>query len=122
MSNTPQAPIRNSQHYSDSWKSGSPGLMYAQCPGFSQHVPFEDFSMKRFSQVVAACIAAVCVAAAGSAANAQDADGSWQGARLGFVGRMVKDLDRSVAFYKMIGFAQDPLAKSKWRTDPVIEG
>ena len=46
----------------------------------------------------------------------------WQGARLGFVGRVVKDLDRSVAFYKMIGFTQDPLAIPAWRTDPVVEG
>jgi len=57
-------------------------------------------------------------------AGAQGAgtDTTWQGARLGFVGREVKDLDRSVAFYKMIGFTQDPAANPQWRTDPVIEG
>ena len=47
---------------------------------------------------------------------------AWHGARLGFVGRVVKDLDRSVAFYKMIGFTQDPQANPAWRTDPVVEG
>jgi catechol 2,3-dioxygenase-like lactoylglutathione lyase family enzyme len=78
--------------------------------------------MKRFNQVLAACIAALFAFAVCTVANAQDAKGAWQGARLGFVGRMVKDLDRSVAFYKMIGFTQDPLAEPVWHTDPVIEG
>ena len=54
------------------------------------------------------------------AAAAEDA--AWQGARLGFVGRVVKDLDRSVAFYTLLGFTQDPQANPAWRTDPVIEG
>jgi catechol 2,3-dioxygenase-like lactoylglutathione lyase family enzyme len=40
---------------------------------------------------------------------------------LAFVGRMVSDLDRSVAFYKAIGFSQDPAANSAWREDDVIE-
>ena len=73
--------------------------------------------MKRFNQVIAPWLTAVFLTAAGSLASAQD----WQGARLGFVGREVQDLDRSVAFYKMIGFTQDPLAKPEWRTDPVVE-
>ena len=34
---------------------------------------------------------------------------------------MVRDLDQSVAFYKAIGFSQDPAADPAWRTDPVIE-
>ena len=38
-----------------------------------------------------------------------------------FVGRMVADLDRSVAFYKAIGFAQDLAANPAWRKDDVIE-
>jgi catechol 2,3-dioxygenase-like lactoylglutathione lyase family enzyme len=38
-----------------------------------------------------------------------------------FVGRMVGDLDKSVAFYKAIGFSQDPAAVSAWRTDEVVE-
>jgi catechol 2,3-dioxygenase-like lactoylglutathione lyase family enzyme len=32
-----------------------------------------------------------------------------------FIGRTVSDLDRSVAFYKALGFEQDPLAKPDWR-------
>ena len=40
---------------------------------------------------------------------------------LAFVGRMVSDLDRSVAFYKTLGFSQDPAADSAWRRDAVIE-
>jgi catechol 2,3-dioxygenase-like lactoylglutathione lyase family enzyme len=32
-----------------------------------------------------------------------------------FIGRSVADLDRSIAFYKALGFEQDPLAKPEWR-------
>ncbi len=79
--------------------------------------------MKRINRAAAACLA-VFLAAGGSACPAQGSapGGAWQGARLGFVGRVVKDLDTSVAFYKMIGFTQDPLANPVWRTDPVVEG
>jgi catechol 2,3-dioxygenase-like lactoylglutathione lyase family enzyme len=73
--------------------------------------------MKRFNQIVTTWLAAVFLTTACSLASAAD----WQGTRLGFVGRVVKDLDRSVAFYKMIGFTQDPQANPEWRTDPVIE-
>jgi len=34
---------------------------------------------------------------------------------------MVSDLDRSVAFYKAIGFSQDPAADPAWRQDDVVE-
>ncbi len=80
--------------------------------------------MKRFNPFAATGFAVLCVAAAWSLAVAQApaAEAPWQGARLGFVGRVVKDLDRSVAFYKMIGFTQDPGANPLWRTDPVVEG
>jgi hypothetical protein len=81
--------------------------------------------MKGFNQVTATWLLAVCLATACSSASAQSAapqTATWQGARLGFVGRTVKDLDRSVAVYKMIGFTQDPLANPVWRTDPVVEG
>jgi catechol 2,3-dioxygenase-like lactoylglutathione lyase family enzyme len=40
---------------------------------------------------------------------------------LAFVGRMVSDLDRSMAFYKAIGFTQDPAANPAWRRDNVVE-
>ncbi|HTY94547.1 MAG TPA: VOC family protein [Steroidobacteraceae bacterium] len=80
--------------------------------------------MKRFA-VAAASLAAVLMAATSSVARAQAVappTAAWQGARLGFVGRVVKDLDRSVAFYRMIGFTQDPLVDPVWRTDPLVEG
>ncbi len=34
---------------------------------------------------------------------------------------MVADLDKSVAFYKAIGFSQDPQANPAWRKDEVSE-
>ncbi len=40
---------------------------------------------------------------------------------IAFVGRIVADLDQSVAFYKLLGFSQDPAAKTAWRKDPVLE-
>ena len=40
---------------------------------------------------------------------------------LAFVGRMVADLDRSVAFYKELGFPPDPAANPAWRRDEVLE-
>jgi catechol 2,3-dioxygenase-like lactoylglutathione lyase family enzyme len=32
-----------------------------------------------------------------------------------FIGRLVSDLDKSITFYKALGFEQDPLAKTDWR-------
>jgi catechol 2,3-dioxygenase-like lactoylglutathione lyase family enzyme len=40
---------------------------------------------------------------------------------LSFIGRMVSDLDQSVAFYKTLGFTQDMQANPQWRKDEVIE-
>jgi catechol 2,3-dioxygenase-like lactoylglutathione lyase family enzyme len=40
---------------------------------------------------------------------------------LAFVGRMVANLDQSVAFYKAIGFSQDSGADTAWHKDQVIE-
>ena len=39
-----------------------------------------------------------------------------------FVGRSVADLDRSIAFYKALGFTQDMQANPAWRKDAVTEG
>ncbi len=67
--------------------------------------------------LVATCLSfAFC---APTPAQASPSDGKVLG--LAFVGRMVSDLDRSVAFYKEIGFIQDPAADSGWRRDEVIE-
>lgn len=81
--------------------------------------------MKRFHHSAATWLAAVCMSVAGSEVLAQGAApqaAALQGVRLAFVGRVVKDLDRSVAFYKMIGFTQDPVVNPAWRSDPVVEG
>ncbi len=40
---------------------------------------------------------------------------------IAFVGRLVRDLDRSIEFYKAIGFSQDPAADPGWRSDEVVE-
>jgi catechol 2,3-dioxygenase-like lactoylglutathione lyase family enzyme len=80
--------------------------------------------MKRRYPVATAWLAAVVLCALTSAAGAQGTGtgSTWQGARLGFVGRAVRDLDRSVAFYRMLGFTQDLQANPAWRKDPVVEG
>jgi catechol 2,3-dioxygenase-like lactoylglutathione lyase family enzyme len=93
--------------------------------GLTAGIAFEgDLIMKRVNPVAAAWLTAVllCVVTPLASAQGTSTDSTWHGARLAFVGRVVKDLDRSVAFYKMIGFTQDPLANPVWRTDPVVEG
>ncbi len=40
---------------------------------------------------------------------------------LAFVGRMVANLDRSVAFYKALGFSADPEVDTAWRKDAAID-
>jgi catechol 2,3-dioxygenase-like lactoylglutathione lyase family enzyme len=40
---------------------------------------------------------------------------------LAFVGRMVADLDQSVAFYQAMGFSRDSAADTAWHEDKVIE-
>jgi catechol 2,3-dioxygenase-like lactoylglutathione lyase family enzyme len=67
--------------------------------------------------LAAACLSfSVCVSAQ---AQSSAPEGNVEG--LAFVGRMVSDLDRSVAFYKAIGFSQDPAANPVWRRDEVVE-
>jgi catechol 2,3-dioxygenase-like lactoylglutathione lyase family enzyme len=67
-------------------------------------------------------LVAICLSGLGGAAWAQPPDAP-EGRVLGiaFVGRMVSDLDQSVAFYKAIGFSQDPAASPVWRHDKVTE-
>jgi catechol 2,3-dioxygenase-like lactoylglutathione lyase family enzyme len=70
-------------------------------------------------------IVAVCASwfALCAPALCQTGGGEHQGRVVGlaFVGRMVADLDQSVAFYKAIGFSQDPAANTAWLRDPGIE-
>jgi catechol 2,3-dioxygenase-like lactoylglutathione lyase family enzyme len=53
------------------------------------------------------------------AAPAQSEDGKVVG--IAFVGRLVSDLDKSVAFYEALGFKQDPGANPAWRNDDFTE-
>ncbi|HEY4214617.1 MAG TPA: VOC family protein [Steroidobacteraceae bacterium] len=69
----------------------------------------------------AALVAAACTLGFSAAQAQAPAGTAFEGARIGFVGRMVADLDKSVAFYKAIGFSQDPLANPAWRKDEVSE-
>jgi catechol 2,3-dioxygenase-like lactoylglutathione lyase family enzyme len=81
--------------------------------------------LKRFDRIATTWLAGVLAGVACSLVRAQTLPpdtAAGTGARLGFVGRMVKDLDRSVTFYKMIGFTQEPPAEPTWRKDPLIEG
>ncbi len=40
---------------------------------------------------------------------------------MAFIGRSVSDLDKSVAFYKALGFTQDMQANPAWRKDEITE-
>jgi catechol 2,3-dioxygenase-like lactoylglutathione lyase family enzyme len=57
--------------------------------------------------------------AQGSGAPQAAADGKVVG--IAFVGRLVADLDKSVPFYKALGFTQDPAADPAWRKDEFTE-
>ena len=64
---------------------------------------------------------AVCAAALASGAAAQQL-GANKGAVVGvaFVGRSVSDLDKSVAFYKILGFTEVPNVNKSWHVDEVM--
>ncbi len=75
--------------------------------------------MVRFSTlmlVAAACAGwlSVCTPALGQTAEQSPVVG------ITFVGRMVSNLDRSVDFYKALGFIEDPAANPAWRRDKVV--
>ena len=65
-----------------------------------------------------ACTGMLLHAGAVSAEPAAGAQGSVVG--ITFVGRLVSNLDRSVAFYEALGFHVDPKANPAWRRDPVV--
>jgi catechol 2,3-dioxygenase-like lactoylglutathione lyase family enzyme len=71
-------------------------------------------------RTVAVCLPSLLLCAP---ALSQTPGGDQQGRVVGlaFVGRMVANLDQSVAFYKAIGFSQDPGADTAWHQDSVIE-
>src|ERR1700722_2907036 len=78
--------------------------------------------MNRYSivkRIVAVCAPWLVLCAP---AMCQTTGGDPQGKVVGlaFVGRMVADLDQSVAFYKTIGFSQDSAARTAWRKDKFV--
>jgi catechol 2,3-dioxygenase-like lactoylglutathione lyase family enzyme len=74
----------------------------------------QRYSILRTTTAVCAAWLIACAAARGQT-GAREPAGKVVG--LAGVGRMVADLDRSVAFYKAIGFSLDPAADTAWRKD-----
>jgi len=81
---------------------------------------FRREMLRCVSSVLLALILACLVGASHPAAAQQF--GPNKGAVVGieFDGRMVSDLDKSVAFYKMIGFSEVPNVDKSWRKDDVM--
>jgi catechol 2,3-dioxygenase-like lactoylglutathione lyase family enzyme len=75
---------------------------------------FESTRLRRAKWMV--CMLSVCIAAPLLAAD----DGG-RVVGLAFTGRLVANLDQSVAFYRALGFEPDPAIDSAWRQDEVIE-
>ena len=75
----------------------------------------------RFLPVVPAVFIVVCAAGSPRPAAAQQF-GPNKGSVVGieFDGRMVSDLDKSVAFYKLLGFSEVPNVDKSWRKDEVM--
>lgn len=72
---------------------------------------------------VAAAVSLFPLAGSAAAQSAPTAGTAGQGKVVGmaFIGRSVSNLDRSVAFYKALGFTQDMQANPAWRKDEVTE-
>jgi catechol 2,3-dioxygenase-like lactoylglutathione lyase family enzyme len=74
--------------------------------------------------LAAVCIASLAATVIGSVqpAGAAPQFGANKGSVVGieFDGRMVSDLDKSVAFYKLIGFSEVPNVDKSWRKDEVM--
>src|SRR5277367_984026 len=72
--------------------------------------------------VVCALILGIAVAGLRQSSSAAPQFGANKGAVVGieFDGRMVSDLDKSVAFYKAIGFTEVPDVNKSWRNDEVM--
>jgi catechol 2,3-dioxygenase-like lactoylglutathione lyase family enzyme len=68
--------------------------------------------------VAVVCLASLAVYAAGAAPQFGNSKGAVVG--IEFDGRMVSDLDKSVAFYKLIGFSEVPNVDKSWRKDDVM--
>jgi len=67
--------------------------------------------LKWIAWLLASCISAPLLAA----------DDGGRVVGMAFTGRLVANLDQSIAFYEALGFRRDPAADSAWREDEVIE-
>ena len=85
----------------------------------------ERFAPLRLGTLAGVCVTlfALAFAAVGTSSNAaaQAFPGN-KGAVVGmaFAGRMVSDLDKSVAFYQVLGFTEVPGVDKSWRKDDVM--
>jgi catechol 2,3-dioxygenase-like lactoylglutathione lyase family enzyme len=79
-------------------------------------------SWPKLAAVGCALILAIALAGLRQSSSAAPQFGSSKGAVVGieFDGRMVSDLDKSVAFYKAIGFSEVPNVDKSWRKDEVM--
>jgi len=85
----------------------------------------EAFSASKVGLFAAGCALVLSLAAATFSPSSHAAPqflGTSKGAVVGmeFDGRMVSDLDKSVAFYKMLGFTEVPNVDKSWRNDEVM--
>jgi catechol 2,3-dioxygenase-like lactoylglutathione lyase family enzyme len=79
--------------------------------------------IRRSARPIPAALALLVLAASGATCAAEASQQPMAGKLVGlaFAGRMVSDLDRSVAFYEALGFREDPAANPAWRHDEVVE-
>jgi catechol 2,3-dioxygenase-like lactoylglutathione lyase family enzyme len=86
------------------------------------HYACPDLTMNRYSVLVRITAVFVSWLSLCAPAVSQTAGGDQQDRVVGlaFVGRSVADLDRSVAFYKAIGFREDSGTDPAWHKDKVI--
>lgn len=84
-----------------------------------------SISSRRFAILAASCAVLCTLAVAAlwpSSSAAPQFLGTSKGTVVGmeFDGRMVSDLDKSVAFYKLLGFTEVPNVDKSWRKDDVM--
>src|SRR5262245_13537999 len=78
--------------------------------------------MRTVAAVAAAVVSLFTLAAPASAQSAATgAQAQPKVVGMTFIGRSVSDLDKSIAFYKAIGFTQDMQANPAWRKDEITE-
>lgn len=82
------------------------------------------FRLNDLRVAAAVCLVSLAACGAGSlrpAAAQQFGPNKGSVVGIEFDGRMVSDLDKSVAFYKMLGFSEVPNVNKSWRKDDVMD-